>query len=221
MQTDTFDGMVLDDANDMRQYADDNKLVAIFYVNPVHNKTKSTKEGRPIFDDVPYIKILTPGSKDSFHTEIPRLVVDWEVKVDKASGQEQRIPIYGDIDEENIYIKRFPKQWDAFKKNMSTETMSGTPIKEVSWLTASQKAEFQALHVNTVEQLAGMADSMAQKFMGFQQLKTRARAFLEASGKAAAGEKLADELQKRDELIAEQGEALKAMRAELDALKKK
>lgn len=179
MKTDTYEGMVLDDANDMAQYADDKRLIVMFFRNPVLNKTKTKLQGRPIYDEYDYIRILTPGSKDTFETEI----------VDSDEGPSQ-------------YKLRFATQWDRYKSNQE-QLGSGTPIDSVPWLTVGQIMEFKGVNVRTVEQLVGMADAVAQKFMGIHQIQQRARAFLEAADAAAPGLALAAQLEERDEKITE------------------
>lgn len=178
MQTPVYDGMVLDSADDQAQYADDKRLVVIFYKRPVQNKTKTTAAGRPIFDEFDYVKILTPGSKDTFETEVQ----------DSENGP-------------SPYKLRFAAQWAQYQAN-SEQSQSGTPIDQVPWLTVGQMAEFKAVNVRTVEQLVGMPDNLSQKFMGHFQIKQRAQAFLEAAGKAAPGIALAEQLKERDEKIA-------------------
>ena len=46
-----------------QRYAGDSKLFVVFYMKAVKNGFKSEQEGRPIFDDVPHIRIYTPGDK--------------------------------------------------------------------------------------------------------------------------------------------------------------
>lgn len=133
----------------------DKKLLVMFYMEAVKNETASAEAGRPIFRDVPMIKILIPGSKD------PTV---------------QRV-------NEN-YIRRFPRQWDRFQKQME-QIVDGTPLDQVPFLTVSQIAELRGFNCMTLEQLAGMSDQAGQKFMGFQSLKQKAQKYLDAANNAA------------------------------------
>lgn len=169
MTTPVFESDVYD--NDSR-YKDDDKLVAFFHVESIQNKFKSNEAGRPIFEDVPHITIITPGSRDTF--------------VGKATEE---------------YKRRFPKQWAQFEAKENIEE-SGTPLSAVTWLTRSQIAEFNAVQIRSVEQLVNLPDSLGQKFMGIQQLKARAKTFLDAAAGVAVEEGLKKELEKRDEQIA-------------------
>ena len=159
----------------------DKKLFVNFYTEPVQSEYKSIQEGRPIFDDVDMIMIMYPGSRDT------------------TVG----------IAHEG-YQRRFPKQWAQYKAKQE-QTTSGTPLGQVTWLTKSQVAEMTAMNIRSVEQLAGMADNVAQRFMNHHALKQQAQAYLDAAKGAAPMLKMQAELAARDEQIAELREAVKAM----------
>jgi len=181
MSTDTLDFAM--NFEDNQQSEADKKLLVIFYKDVVKNEFKSTEAGRPIFDEIDLIKIITPGSRDSF---------------------------VGDANE--IYQQRFPQQWARYKAGRSQE-MSGTPLNQLPWLGVGQIAEFNAVGCHTVEQLVGMSDAISQKFMGHHAIKQRAAAYLEASKAEAPLLKVQEELRKRDEEITELREMVNAMQA--------
>ena len=133
----------------------DKKLLVMFYLEAVKNEFESAQQGRPIFKDVPMIKILIPGSKD---------------------------PTVQKVNEN--YIRRFPRQWERFQKQME-QIVDGTPLDQVPFLTVSQIAELKAFNCFTLEQLAGMSDQAGQKFMGIQALKQKAQKYLDAAASAA------------------------------------
>jgi hypothetical protein len=149
----------------------DKRLFVIFYKSALENREKSVAAGRPIFDDVDCIKIISPGSKDSF--------------VGQATPD---------------YQARFPIQWAKFVARQD-QNVSGTPLEQLTWLTPAQIAEFHAINCRTIEQLVGMPDSVSQKFMGHYAIKQRAEAYLNASKDAAPLLKMQSELEKRDEQI--------------------
>lgn len=160
----------------------DEHLYVRFFIHPRKNDTKTAEAGRPIFDDTEYIEITQPGNRDS-------IISRPASEMDKA---------------------RFPRHYAAFK-NRQNEPQQGTPIAQWPVLTRSQVEELKFFNVHTVEQLAEMTDSNAQKFAGIAQLRIQARAFLEQASSLSTSTKLADELAKRDEEIA----ALKAQMEEL------
>ena len=171
MSTATLDHALDFDSN--QQSDSDKKLLVLFYSEPIKNESKSIEAGRPIYDDIDHVKIITPGSRDTFVTEV--------------------------TDE---YRNRFPQQWARYKSNKE-QNVSGTPLSALPWMTKGQVAEFAAVGCQTVEQLVGMPDNLSQKFMGHFQIKQRAQAFLEAAAGAAPLLKMQSELDKRDEQIAQ------------------
>lgn len=161
------------DMNDANVWSADSRLWVQFYTRAVKNEFKTSEAGRPIFDEVAFVKIIVPGDKN--------LIFDQPA--------------------EQVHIHRFPKQWDRYKAGQAQVT-EGTPLEAVTWLTVGQVAEFKALNIFTVEQLADVPDQLAQRFMGAFELRRKAQAFLEASKGEAATSKLAAELEKRDAQIA-------------------
>lgn len=166
-----------------QQSESDKKLFVVFYRDVVQNHHKTLEAGRPIFDDVDMIRIHTPGSRDTLVS-----VADYN------------------------YQQRFSRQWDQYQKGIE-QTTSGTPLGSVSWLTGSQVAELLAVNIKSVEQLAGMPDNIANKFMNHHELKRQAQNFLDAAKGAAPMLKMQEELRSRDEEI----ELLKKSMAALEA----
>ena len=126
------------------EQAQDNTY-AEFFLHPKEDIAASLKEGRPIFSEVPYIKVMVPGDKD--------IVVVRPVRAkDKA---------------------RYPRQWAAFEAQ-EAQPLEGTPLEEWPGITRSQVAELKHFGVHTVENLANMPDSQAGKFMAIGALKAKA-----------------------------------------------
>ena len=150
---------------------------AHFYMGTRENSEKSLAEGRPIFDDVPFIKIYVAG--DALN------VIDQ--------------PVWDDPLKENSHTRRFPEEWRRFKEGLDAEAQQGgTPLGLMPGLTQGQVREMAALHVKTVEQLADMSDSHTGKYMGVLKLREEARAYI-ARAKGAAPEKaMRAELEARD-----------------------
>jgi hypothetical protein len=169
--TEMFEGDLYDEGT---KYKDDGKLVVAFYKQAVKNNFKSTQEGRPIYEDKDFIKIIIPGSRD----------------VTEARVTEQ-------------YKDRFPRQWAAYQNKQQVK-IEGTPLSELTWMGRSMVAEFNACNVQTVEQLVGMADVEGSKFMGWNQIKQRCERYLQAAkGEAPAlvMEKQVADLSKENETL--------------------
>jgi hypothetical protein len=154
------------------RYAADSRLYVEFYRKAVHNPFKSAQEGRPIFDEKDFVKIMIPGDKYSS--------VDTQV-----TTQHQQ---------------RFPTQWARYQAGQEQAT-SGTPLESWPQMTVGMVASLKAVNISTVEQLAELSDANASQIMGNHDLRRRAKAFLEAAAGEAVNAKLEAELEKRDNEI--------------------
>ena len=157
---------------DQPRFALDKKLFVQFYLRAVLNNFKSAQEGRPIFDEQDYIRIIVPGDKNT--------IIDT-----KATPE---------------YMSRFASHFEKYKKNQS-QAVTGTPLEVWPQMTVGQVAELKAMNVHTVEQLAELPDNLAQRIMGSHDLRRRAVAFLDLAAGDAANSKLSAELDKRDNEI--------------------
>lgn len=142
----------------------DELLFVQFYMGSVKNDEKSTTEGRPIFDSVPFVKILVPGDRNT----VVNTTVDEKVK------------------------RRFARLWSQFQHNV-TQTVEGTPLAEWPAITRAQADELIYLNITTVEQIASLADVYGSRIMGFQDLKRKAITYLAAAKDSALTEKLSAE----------------------------
>jgi len=173
------------DFQDNQQAEADKRLLVHFFKDAIQNNFKTKEAGRPIFDEFDFVKVMAPGSRDTVVTRV-------------ADGSD--------------YARRFPTQWAQYKARQE-QSLTGTPLSQVPWLTVGQIAEFNAVNCRTVEQLVGMPDNLSQKFMGHFQIKQRAQVYLDAAKSAAPALKLQAELEKRDMEIAELRGMIEAMQA--------
>lgn len=123
---------------DVRQvsYGNDTGLYAEFRMENVHMEFLSEQEGRPIYEQRPFIRLYVPGDKTK--------VVDRPV-VEKQVGDMPSDP------------QRFPAQWAAFKAGQQA-VANGTPLAEWPQMTTSQVRELGTVNIFTVEQLAAVHD---------------------------------------------------------------
>ncbi len=154
----------------------DAALVVEFFIHPVQNNFQSSKQGRPIFDDVIYVKINVPGLKE----------MEW---IMPARSDHQA---------------RFPRQWAHFKNKTEGDAREvGTPLKEWPMLTRSQAEEFRGIKFFTVESIANASDANINNLgmiggMSPYALREKARAFLQSAKDTALPQHQAEELAKRD-----------------------
>lgn len=120
------------------------------------NEKKSTEAGRPIFDDLEYVEIMTPGDKQNIiHRPI------------RAAD-----------------IEEFGEQYRRWKAG-AEEQQSGTLLSEWPGVTRSQVEELAYFKIRTVEQLADLSDGNAAKLGAIQALREKARDYV-AKAKAEA-----------------------------------
>ena len=124
----------------------------MFRAVQVEHKAKSLEEGRPIFTEKIYITKL-PSNDNT-------LVIDREVR---PSDKHE-----------------FAQEWARYEQK-KVSIPSGTPIDAWMAISDTQKAEFKALHIYTVDQFAMAADSVGTRIMGFNELRRKAQAFVAAS----------------------------------------
>lgn len=126
-------------------------LIVRFYVDAVHMKHKSEKEGRPIFEDREFISIIPIGDNK---TEVVR-----EVTADDRA--------------------RFPEEYKRFKDG-EQELTSGTPLKEWPHLRPAQVKMLQYNNIMNVEHLAQLGDDAILRLgPGIRDLVRAAQAYLE------------------------------------------
>lgn len=170
--------------------AGDDKLFVVFTMKAVKNGFKSEQEGRPIFDDVAHVRIQVPGDK----TQI----------TERESTPDDQ--------------ERWPKQWERFQKQM-TQSPEGTPVEQWPQLTVSLAMELKAMGIMTVEQLAGISDTSALKFMGGMELRKRADAFLKVSKDTAEAQRLAVANEELEQRLASQDAIIRDLAAQVKALR--
>jgi len=75
--------------------------------------------------------------------------------------------------------QEFAEAWRRYVTK--SETPTGIPLETVPWLTPAQRAEFNAAHCFTAEDVANMNDAVAQKFMGIHGIRRRMQDFIDAT----------------------------------------
>lgn len=167
--------MIASDANNPQFVGAHNPDAALsvkFYTKPVQQPFLSSKENRPIFQDVDYITIYTPGGQLN--------IVD--------------TPVRGE------HKARFPIQWANYQNGKAGDMReTGTPVSAWPFLTASQAEEFKAVKFFTVEQIANASDLQLQTLgmMGGANphtIRERAKAYLAAAAGTAIPSAQAAEL---------------------------
>jgi hypothetical protein len=170
-------------------------LLVHFTMEAVKNPLRSKEAGRPIYENVEFIRIFTPKDKDTV--------------IHRQATEEDR--------------QRFAAEYNRWlQKREAPET--GIPLSSWAAVDRAQVQELGELKppVRTVEGLAKLSDALAAKFPELEALRQRARDYLEQAEGAAPVEKLRAELQERDaelqqlrRMLKEQSEALAEMKKQL------
>lgn len=171
---------------DQNRFAMDKKLHVQFYMKPMLNQEKSAAAGRAIYEDTEFIRIMLPGDKQN--------IIDRKV---------------GLVENER---ERFPEHYAKFKAGQA-EQVVGTPLQLLPFLSPAQVEEYKFFNIRTVEQLAAASDSIGTKFMGFNQHKQKAQAFLDATTGAEAVGAMREELEESKKVMAAMQEQLKELTA--------
>lgn len=125
-------------------------IVIRFFMRPKQNAAKTLQEGRPIFEDVPWIEKIVLAGRETV-----------ERPVTKAD------------------MREYPKQWEQFQKGLE-QSPDGTPLVEWPAISRSQVEELKHFHIATVEQLAEMSDEAISRMgAGWLTWKYKARDYIE------------------------------------------
>jgi len=151
----------------------DSRLTVKFYKRPVKLEDESIAQGRPIFQEFDFIKILVPG--DAL-TEIDTYVTEG-------------------------HKTRFPIQWANYMNRQGSEiAFNGTPLSEWPQISVSQAEELKGIKFHTVEAIAHASDQQLQRIgmiagMSPHNFRERAKTFLNLAKESA-------DVSKRDEELA-------------------
>jgi len=152
----------------------DDNCIAIFHMESMRDEDATREAGKPVFANVPFVKIIAPGN-------------DKEV-VDRIVLQRDK--------------ERFPKEWYKFTHNEAPE-VDGTPIEFWPQLDKAQADTLKANNIFSVENLAGVSDQdISGLGMGMLELKKKAKTWIELQDGSADMNKLAEKNRKLEEQLA-------------------
>ena len=161
-----------------------------FYRGHEINGVLSQQAGRPIYDPVDMVEIRHPGERDIHHIKVR---------------------------EEHKF--QFPRQWAAYEAGHSAAAQSGTPIETLYPNEPELVKQFQALHIFTAEQMAGLTEPGIMRLgMGGRAHVERANKFLEHASKMAGASQLQAELDGEREKRLALEEKMERMERQMAAL---
>lgn len=145
----------------------ENLVIPRFFVHTEPDVAESKKQGRPIYREFEAIELRYPGNQNTIHVAHANEV--FKTNKDFATGEVTEI----------TYALAWNKQYLEFKEGVA-QTMSGTPLSELPFLTASKRLELKALHIHTAETLAALdGPNLKRLGMDGRELKNQAQAYLD------------------------------------------
>lgn len=154
-------------------------LFVEFYEDALEIPFKSEKEGRPVYEQRIFVRIMVPGDATSII----------ETPATEQHKQEHR------------------REFERFEKGMK-DVIDGTPLNMWPVVNKSQVKECEFFEIRSVEQLGELSDSSCKRMgMGYMELRSKARAWLLAAKDSAVVTRQAaenDRLQGEIEALKEQ-----------------
>lgn len=175
-----------------------------FFYDTRPNAFQSERHGRPLYDKVLMVEVITPGSRESCP------VFELEREFCEEAGLSNRT---------SVKYTEYKAQVDVFKSGAANHEMRGTPLKAWPSMDAALCASLEHAGVFTVEGLAALPD---EKFRvvgpGARAWVDRAKAFLAAAAGNAPSEALAAELAQVRKDGEDKDEQIKQLAAQLAEL---
>lgn len=190
------------------QYASADGSALRIWTDTAQNNFMSEKLGRPNFDEVILVEVISPGSRGS----LPVFEVE---RVYSKEGAEY----YGTEGSRSSKYGEYKEIIEKYKANDTSGSMAGTPIAEWPEVSRSFAAALRANEIHTVEALAALPDT-ALRLVGPDGAgwRIKAQAFLAASKDSGAATALAAENARLAKELEASHEAQKALSDRLTAL---
>jgi hypothetical protein len=164
--------------------------VATFEMLAIPNPAKSKKAQRPIYDEFEVCRIRFAANK---HT----------VGVFPAHEVFKQAPDEMGFTSDWTYAMEYADAYKKFKDG-EAQTVAGTPLSELTFLTQGKRLELKALNIHTAEALASLdGHPLKQLGMGGRDLKNQAIAYLENATKTMTAAEFAAVKAAQDQEIAD------------------
>lgn len=196
----------MDEIRDPQYKSHDGSALRIWR-DSAKNNFVSEQEGRPIFDDVIYCEVISPGSRDS--TPVFELVRNFA-----EESSHHGTPLYGQKYEE---YKDFVKDFE--KSEQSDASLSGTPLAQWPEMTRTMVASLKAQNIFTVDALANLPDTrLIAVGPDGRTWREKAKAYIENAKNGAYATELAAQLETAKVENAALADQVKALAATVQAL---
>ncbi|XUM19753.1 hypothetical protein ACRAVF_18990 [Bradyrhizobium oligotrophicum S58] len=146
--------------------ANESMTIVRFFHLPVKDEAATKAAGRPIFEDKEVCEIRFAGNRE----KVGHFPAHEVFKTDRdMEGNMTEI----------TYALEYNEQYLKFKAG-NAQTISGTPLDELPFLSESKRRELKALNISTAEALAAVdGNNLKMLGMGGRELKNQAQAYLD------------------------------------------
>lgn len=167
------------DGSNTVSYGMDDGMLVTFYEEPLYMEFMSKQVGHPIFQNRIMTRLIQPGNNKTVWVHQTK-GIKYEMLLDPDSGE------YHTAWEELEQCEdggvpeplKYANAWKRFmRQGISADT--GVPVEEWGAITKSYALSLKAMHVHTVEALAGLSDQAAQSIMGALKYRDLAKAYLD------------------------------------------
>lgn len=164
-------------------------ISAYFKSHPRLNKAETEKQKRPIYDDQIVCEMRIPGDTN-------RVVV-------QPADATRWIDGPGGIRVQQSFKERFPDQWKQFEQNLP-QSVNGTPLSELPFLTEGKRKSFRAVGVLTAEQLASLEGTQLKALgQDGRDFKEQAQRYLDLAAGVSNNAELESQIADQAKVIAE------------------
>lgn len=164
----------------------DRKIIVTFRNHQMQNEGKSKDEGRPIYDDLEVCDIRFPGETRVWGC----FPAD---EVEPNSTRELKYSV--------TYKQAFAEQYARFKSSLP-QTVAGTALADLPFLTEGKRMELRALNIHTAEQLAALDGANLKTLgVGGRELKVQAQAYIDNAGGSAQVTSMALEIERLRQMV--------------------
>lgn len=171
---------------------------------PVKNPAASERAGRPLFDEVTYVEVISPGSPGSSPV----------FELERVFNTETGLPPV-----RSHHYEKYAGQVEAFQRNEFNADMTGTALTEWPEISRTMAASLNAQGVYTVEALSNLPDNrLGVVGPDGRTWRTKAAAWLENVKDSGAATRYAAELQREREVSAQLRADLERLSATVAAL---
>ena len=174
----------------MAKFGDDSKQLVFFFWKSQRNEAKSIAENKPIFEDIPYIRMHPPGERLNI--------------IERPARDDDKY--------------RFPRQWNQFVQKQS-QVPEGTPIELLYPNHPAYADTLRAHGIYTIQQLAELsAHAIDAVGMGAQEAVNKAQRYIKESGDSKALNALRKQLEDKDAAIRVLEKQIKLQKGQIDEL---